>query len=190
VHEIFVVAGDIDPPVGQYVDSLTLLTDLSRMEHGFGRIGIAGYPDGHPLVPSDVLRAALAAKAPMADYLVTQLCFDHATVSSWLHRLRAQGVALPVHVGIAGPVDRRRLLRVATRIGVGQSAQFLRKHRRALVRLATPGSYRPDRLVRELADDLAAPEHRVEGLHVYTLNNVRAAERWRLRTLERLLDVA
>lgn len=190
VREVFVVAGDLETPLGAYADSAGLLRSMHRLGHPFERVGIAGYPEGHPFISNAELARSLADKAPFASYLVSQLCFDPAAVSAWVGRLRVQGVRLPVHLGVAGAVDRRRLLRVATRIGVGQSAQFLRKHRHAMLRLALPGGYRPDRLVRDLAGELAAPDRRVDGLHVYTLNDLRATEQWRLRVLDRLEEAA
>lgn len=185
VREAFVIAGDLAVPAGAYEDSFALLRAMNALGHGLERVGIAGYPDGHPFLSGATLTKALSDKAPLSTYLVSQLCFDPAVISAWIGQVRRLGVRLPIHVGIAGALDRRRLLRIATRIGVGQSARFLRKHRAPMMRLALPGGYRPDRLIRALAADLAAPERRVDGLHVYTLNDIRATEQWRHQALGR-----
>jgi len=191
VTDVFVIAGDVDQPVGAFRDSFSLLVALHRLRQaGTGRwidqVGIAGYPEGHPLIATEVLAEAMLAKQPLATYLVSQLCFDAARASSWLTGLRQQGVTLPVHIGIAGVVDKQKLLRIAGRIGVGSSARFLRRHSRAVARLVVPGGYRPDRLVRGLAPDLARPAQRIAGLHIYTLGGIAATERWRRRALARL----
>ena len=184
VTEVFVIAGDGDP-VGTYPDSVALLAAMAELDHGLSRIGVGGYPEGHPKIDDVALGQALRAKAQHASYAVTQMCFDPGAVSAWVLRIRKDGIGLPVYVGLAGVVDRRRLLRIATRIGVGQSAHFLRRHRGSALRLAVPGAYRPDRLISALTDDLGRPGRGVVGLHLYTLGNVAATERWRRQMLQR-----
>jgi methylenetetrahydrofolate reductase (NADPH) len=49
-----------------------------------------------------------------------------------------------------------------------------------------PGAYRPTRLLEKLEPDLAAPDKRVAGIHVYTFNELARTERWRRRLLEEL----
>jgi len=186
VTEVFAIAGDRAEPVGAFPDSMALITAMARLDHGIDRIGVAGYPEGHPFIDDAALDRALEAKAGKAAYAVTQLCFDPRAVGSWVRRVREQGVELPVYVGMAGVVDSSRLLRIATRIGVGQSARFLRRHRGAALRLALPGAYRPDRLVRSLSNDLADPATGVAGLHIYTLGDIAATEAWRRQLLDKL----
>ena len=193
VRDVFVVAGDDERPAGEFADSIDFLRSLDRLRRGGGapvphRLGVAGYPEAHPLVGNDELMEAMRAKQPHAAYLVSQLCFDASAISSWLADVRYAGVRLPLHVGVAGAVDQRRLLRVVQRIGVGPSARFLRKHRYGLLRLLRPGGYRPDSLVRAMAAELSDPTRGVAGLHIYTLGDVAATERWRQRALDRLSD--
>lgn len=178
VREAFVIGGDDPEPAGAFPDALTLLTAMDRLGHTLDRVGIAGYPEGHPLISTEELQRVIQAKALFASYVVTQLCFDAAAVSAWISTLRDHDVMLPVFVGIAGVVDLRRLLRVAARIGVGPSAGFLQKNRPAVVRMLLPG-YRPDRLLRQLAPELANPSTGIAGVHVYTLNDLAATEGWR-----------
>jgi methylenetetrahydrofolate reductase (NADPH) len=97
VRDAFVIAGDCPVPRGRFADSLAMLTAMSRRTNSLERIGIAGYPDGHPLLPEAPLARALTGKAPFATYLVSQLCFDPAAVANWVSRLRAAGVTLPVY---------------------------------------------------------------------------------------------
>jgi len=191
VNDAFVISGDGQQPLGKFPDSLALLSAMRRLGDSElapvpARLGIAGYPEGHPLVAAAELDAALCEKQAMASYAVTQLCFDAGTISTWVSRVRDLGVQLPLQVGVAGAVDQRKLLRIVGRIGVGSSARFLRKHRYGMVRLLRPGGYRPDRLLRGLADDLTEPARGVAGLHLYTFGDVAATERWRRRALERL----
>ena len=89
-------------------------------------------------------------------------------------------------VGMAGPVERAKLLQMATKIGAAESARFLAGHSSWFVRLGTPGGYQPDRLLDRVGAVLAAPESLVQGLHVFTFNQIRQTEQWRRSLLERL----
>lgn len=190
VRDVFVIAGD-GAPVGAFANAYALLVAVRRLREsgrwpGRERLGVAGYPQGHPSVPDRPLLEALLAKQPYADYVVTQLCFDPRAVSAWVTRARDAGLALPVHVGVAGVVDRRRLLRIAWRIGVGPSVRYLRRHGSLWARLAGPATYRPDHLLEQLSAELADPDRGVAGLHVCTFGSVDATERWRQRLLGEL----
>ena len=41
------------------------------------------------------------AKAQMATDIVSQLCFDPATIAWWIGAVRARGVSLPIWIGAA-----------------------------------------------------------------------------------------
>jgi methylenetetrahydrofolate reductase (NADPH) len=184
-EDVFVVAGDSPEPAGQFADALSLLEAMAALGHPFREVGVAGHPEGHPFLGHEQAAEALRAKAPHATYVVSNLCFDAATIAGWVAELRGRGVALPVHVGLPGPVSARRLARLAGRIGVGQSARFLRRHS-GWTRLLLPGAYRPDRLLTAVAERLTDPDLRVAGVHVFTFNEIARTERWRRRRLTRL----
>jgi methylenetetrahydrofolate reductase (NADPH) len=152
------------------------------------QVGIAGYPERHPLIDDDVTIQAMWDKRRFATYIVSQLCFRPRAVAAWVQRVRRRGVDLPIHLGVPGPVDAAKLLRVSARIGIGESARLARRHSGWLPHLLRAGGYRPGRLVEGLSASLADPAGGVAGLHVYTFNEVARTERWRRETLGRLQD--
>lgn len=178
VDDIFVPAGDSTSPAGKYDSALALLTDLTMLGRPFARIGITGYPESHPAIDDDIIVQAMWDKRVHATYIVSNMCFDPRALRTWLHRVRRRGITLPILLGIAGPVERTKLLAMATKIGVGDSTRFLSKHGSWLVRLTAPGGYSPDRLLAR-----TAPDDVVAGLHVFTFNQVAETERWRERLL-------
>jgi methylenetetrahydrofolate reductase (NADPH) len=182
----FVVGGDARQS-GAYPDALSLLRDMADAGHHLTEIGITAYPQGHPTIPDDALQAALTAKAPYAQYMTTQLCFDVPALSRWIIRQRESGNSLPVDVGIPGDIEATRLLRISARIGVADAARFVAKQRSLVARLLRPGGYRPDGLLLELAPTLADPTAGVRGLHVFTFNQVRQTEAWRRRAMAQLM---
>jgi methylenetetrahydrofolate reductase (NADPH) len=179
VDDVFVPAGDADPPAGRFHSALALLDRLAEIGRPFARVGVTGYPQSHPRIGDDITIQAMWDKRHHATYLVSNLCFDPATLRRWIARVRARGVTLPMFVGIAGPVERARLLRMAARAGVTESARFAAGHADWLLRLGAPGGYSPDRLLARVGATLADPASKVEGLHIFTFNQVRQTELWR-----------
>ena len=143
VDDIFVPAGDADPPAGRFDSALPLLARLTEMGRPFTRVGITGYPESHPRIGDDITVQAMWDKRQHSSYIVSNLCFDPVLLRRWIERIRARGVTLPLYVGLAGPVDRARLLRMAAVAGVAESARFLTGHADWFLRLGIPGRVQP-----------------------------------------------
>lgn len=186
VDDVFVPAGDADPPAGAYDGALPVLRRLSELGSPFAHVGITGYPESHPLIHDDLTIQAMWDKRAYATYIVSNLCFDPRVLGDWVGRIRRRDITLPVHVGVAGPVQRAKLLSMAAKIGVGESTRFLTKHASWFLRFATPGGYSPERLLTRSAGALSAPSAGVAGLHLFTFNQIAETERWRCAALDRL----
>jgi len=179
IDNVFVPAGDADPPAGDYVGSLGLLEDLTELGRPFSHVGITGYPESHPSIEDDITIQSMWDKRFHATYVVSNLCFDADTIHAWLGRMRRRGITLPVLIGLPGPVERAKLLSMATKIGVGQSVKFLKSHATAFARIAAPGGYNPEKFLRQSAGYLADEQLNVAGLHLFTFNQVAETEAWR-----------
>jgi len=185
VTTVFVPAGDADP-VGSYAGSLDLLADLVAIGSPFAEVGITGYPESHPTIHDDVTVQTMWDKRRHATQIVSNLTFDPRVLGSWVQRVRARGVTTPILVGLPGPVDRTKLLTMATKIGVGESTKFLAKNRGVFARIAVPGGYDPMRLLTRAAGVLGDDRMDVRGLHLFTFNQVAETEAWRRDQLARL----
>ena len=183
LREIYVIGGDSKEPVGPYASALGLLGAMSQLEHGIEEVGIGGYPEGHPLIDDEGLDRALMDKQPFASYVVTQLCFDADAILGWISDVRHKGFRLPVYVGLPGAVDRKKLLQVSLKVGVGDSVRFLRKQAGLVGTLLKSGRYSPDDLVERLAPYAGDEHYDIAGLHLYTFNQVESTELWRQRML-------
>ena len=190
IDDIFVPAGDADPPAGRFESALSMLVELESLGRPFAHVGITGYPESHPSIDDDVTVQAMWDKRHYATYIVSNLCFDAATLRRWIKRIRARGIALPLYMGMAGPVERTKLLNMARKIGVGESARFLSGHAGWFLRMGAPGGYNPSRLLERTGVALADPASVVEGLHVFTFNQVRQTEHWRRSVLAELAGEA
>ena len=178
VERAFVVGGDAQEP-GEFPDGLSLLRAMAEVGHGLSEIGIPGYPQGHPSIPDERLLTALAEKQPYATSMTTQLCFDPSAIWTWLSARRAEGISLPVNFGIPGVADLHKLIEISARIGVRDSGRFLSKNTALVGRVLRPGGYRPDGLLAALAPLMLDPLANVQGLHLYTFNQVETTEEWR-----------
>jgi methylenetetrahydrofolate reductase (NADPH) len=176
VDDMFLIGGDADPPIGLYTEAGELLPIVADHPQRPRTIGIAGYPEGHPLISDEELDRALAEKSRHADYVTTQMCFDPKAVRKWIARERKSGLTIPVLIGLPGKVATRRLLEMSVRIGVGPSLAFLRKQRG--VRRLLFGRSSPDRLYDGVAATLADPELNVAGFHFFTFNQLVDTWEW------------
>lgn len=186
VRSVFVIGGDAPHPAGAFPDAYALLQALQAVGDPFEEVGIAGYPEGHSIIPQEAVDLALKQKAPLATRIMTQICFDAASTGSWAARIAAGGVGLPVYVGIPGPVHWQKLIRISAGIGLGQSARFLRAQRGLLRRFLLPGGYHPTRLAGRLATAAAQSTNRIQGLHIFTFNELARTEAWRRKLLSRM----
>jgi methylenetetrahydrofolate reductase (NADPH) len=185
IERVFVIGGDSSEPAGKFPDAVTLLRALEGMGRPLKDIGISGYPEGHAKIPATELHQALEAKAIYASRIVTQMCFHAQTTVDWAARIAARGIAVPVIVGVPGPVSRQKLVRIAAGIGLGRSARFLQEQH-GMWRVLAPGGFNPRRLVRRVASLVPSSPTHIEGLRVFTFNEIAKTEEWRRSVLATL----
>jgi methylenetetrahydrofolate reductase (NADPH) len=185
MRKLFVVGGDGEPS-GEFRDGLDLLRALQEIGHHFEEVGVPSYPEGHVQIADDVLMRVLKEKNQYANATATQMSFNPTAVADWIGLIRREGVTLPIYLGVAGVVELTKLMTIAARIGVADSARYLTKQRHLVGRLAAQGSFGPDAFLRSLAPTIAQSDAHVHGLHVFTFNQVGTTAAWQKRMLEEL----
>ncbi len=178
----FVVAGDPPEPLGPYEDALALIRTGLLAKYGIRRIGISGYPEGHPDIGNEKLWHATHEKQTAIlerghDFaVVTQFSFDAGPVLTWLEQVRKAGIQALVRIGVPGPATEKRLLAFASRCGVGASTQVMKKYGLSLTKLlATAG---PDQLLADYAAGLDPARHGEVLMHFYPFGGLRATAEW------------
>lgn len=180
-----VLGGAPSRPAGPFHCAMDLLE--TGLLDGFARVHVAGHPEGSrdidPAGGEETAMAALRAKAAWAARtgpemaIVTQFAFDAAPVIAWEGRLRAAGIALPVHVGLAGPARLQTLIRYAVACGVGPSLQVLQRRARDVTHLLRPLA--PTEVALRLAAHAAAhPDSLLRGVHIFPLGGLEATAEW------------
>jgi methylenetetrahydrofolate reductase (NADPH) len=187
VRRALVIAGGIGRPRGAYHEAMQLLRTGLFDRAGFVELHVAGHPEGNrdidPAGGDAACMAALVAKdafqhqtdAAMA--IATQFCFEARPVILWADRLRAAGITLPVHIGVAGPAKLQTVLRYAMACGVGPSLRVLQRRAADLTKLMQP--FEPAEFLAEIAEHKAAhPEFAVERVHFFPLGGITATTDW------------
>jgi len=180
--QVFAVGGDPTEPHGPFPDALSIISSGLLQDFDVRDVSIAGYPEGHPDIPTADLWSALTDKASaileqgLTGSIITQFGFDVDPVLRWIEEVRDRGVELPVRVGVPGPAGIRRLVRYAARFGVGTSAGIAKKYGFSITNLM--GTAGPDRFLDELASRLDAVRHGEVDVHFYTFGGLGATSDW------------
>ena len=181
VRQALLIAGGRAEPAGAFDSSMQMIETGLFDARGFARLHVAGHPEGNRDIAPDGSDAALiaalrwkqafATRSDAAMAIVTQFCFEAAPVIAWADRLRAEGVGLPVHIGVAGPAKLQTLVKFALSCGVGPSLRVLQRRARDLTRLVLP--FTPEDILRDLAAHKARhPDFAVEAVHFFPLGGV------------------
>ena len=186
IESIFVPGGDRPEPMGDFNNALDLLKALKKLGHNLNKIGMAAHPEGHPDVSDEILMEALEEKKDLADFIVTQMCFDAEILNDWMNKIQKKGVELPVWVGLPGVIERGRLLKTSLRIGVGDSLRFLRKKSQVATELMKSSIYNPDDLVRDITEQIDINDSKLAGYHIYCFNQIETTEKWRTERISAL----
>jgi len=185
VRQGLLLAGGVAQPVGDYATSMQLLE--SGAFDGFQRLHVAGHPEGNKDIDPDgsdrmVMEAArwksaFAERTDAQMAMATQFCFEAQPVIDWVNRLQAEGVKLPVHIGIAGPAKLQTLIKFAIACGVGPSLRVLQKRAMDVTKLLLP--YEPTEVLEGLAAHKAAnPGFGIEQVHFFPLGGIKTNAQW------------
>lgn len=184
IARALLVAGDRSTPAGDFASTMDVLATGALAAAGFRSLAVAGYPEGHKRIGSSVLWTALREKQGYAEatgtrlHIVSQFGFDPGAIQSWDRQLAEHGIALPVHVGIAGPASLRTLIRFAMLCGIGASLNAIMMNLSALssVRhLATSAEEMLLQVVRARRGALAA---RIVQPHFFSFGGIAHTARW------------
>lgn len=187
VDQALLLAGGVARPAGDFDNSMQLMETGLFDKAGFKRLHVAGHPEGNRDIDPEGgeanVMAALrwkqrfSARSDAQMALVTQFCFEAAPVIAWADGLKAAGIDLPIHIGIAGPARLQTLIKFAVACGVGPSLKVLQKRAMDVSKLLLP--YEPGEVVAALAAHRAAnPDCNIAAAHVFPLGGIQASAGW------------
>ena len=185
VRQALLLAGGVAQPHGDYATSMQLLE--SGAFDGFDRLHVAGHPEGnrdidpdgsdHMVMEAARWKSAFAERTDAKMAMATQFCFEADPVIAWVDRLAAEGVTLPVHIGVAGPAKLQTLIKFAIACGVGASLRVLQKRAMDVTKLLLP--YEPTEVIAALAAHKAkTPGFGIEQVHFFPLGGIKTNAAW------------
>lgn len=185
VKQALLLGGGVSTPAGAFHSSMQLIE--SGLFDGFERLHVAGHPEGNKDIDPDgsdriVMEAlrwklAFSARTDARMAIATQFCFEAKPVIAWVNRLKAEGIDLPVHIGVAGPAKLQTLIKFAIACGVGPSLKVLQKRAMDVTKLLLP--YEPGEVVAELAAHKAAnPDFGIDSVHFFPLGGIKTNATW------------
>ena len=183
ITKVLLIGGDVATPLGPYVDGAQLLHEDFFAGSGLTQVGLPGYPEGHPSIPTARLNAALEEKLALArrhglePYVVTQFSFAPNRVAEYCADLARRAPEVPVYVGLAGPSNPVSLLKFAQRCGVSASLRALQAEGMRAVRLFTHVD--PTDQLMALAQHIrSGSASNVVGVHLYSFGGVARTAAW------------
>ncbi|MBD0865434.1 MAG: methylenetetrahydrofolate reductase [Rhodobacteraceae bacterium] len=190
VDQALVLAGGVTKPHGDFNSSIQLLESGLFDKAGFKRLHVAGHPEGNRDIDPDGgttnVDAALCWKQRFSERtdahmaLTTQFAFDAVPIIKWANGLRAAGVTIPIHIGIAGPTNLRTLIKFAVACGVGPSLKILQKRALDVTRLLSP--HEPTELISALAAHKAThPDCNITNVHFFPLGGIKTSANWAIQ---------
>ena len=187
VTQALLLAGGVSQPQGDFHSSMQLLETGLFDRAGFTRLHVAGHPEGNRDIDPDGSRRnvdeALRWKQKFSETtdaqmaIATQFAFDAKPIIKWADDLRAAGITLPIHIGIAGPAKLQTLIKFAIACGVGPSLKVLQKRAMDVSKLLLP--YEPTEVLGALAAHKAAdPACLIERVHFFPLGGIKTNAQW------------
>ncbi len=185
VKQALLLGGGVNTPAGDFDSSMAMME--TGLFDGFKRLHVAGHPEGNRDIDKDggdaVVLQALKWKQAFADRsdaemaIATQFCFEAEPVIAWANRLAAEGIKLPIHIGVAGPAKLQTLIKFAIACGVGPSLRVLQKRAMDVTKLLLP--YEPTDVIAALAAHKAAnPDFGIEQVHFFPLGGITTNAIW------------
>lgn len=183
VQDVLVIGGGLDEPAGEFTSTMEVLETGLFDKYGIKRIGVAGHPEGTPDFSDQAAEEALRLKQAFAERtdagmrIVTQFGFDAPGFIRWADGLKAAGVDMPVHLGVAGPAKLTTLVRFAIMCGVGASAQFIKKRAGAVGTLVK--GFDPEEVVAPIEAHVnQSAETPIEQIHVFAFSGIKKSAKW------------
>ncbi len=185
VKQALLLGGGVSTPAGDFDNSMQLME--SGLFDGFERLHIAGHPEGNRDIDRDggdrlvmealKLKQAFSERSDAQMAIATQFCFEAGPVIKWADRLAAEGINIPIHIGVAGPAKLQTLIKFAIACGVGPSLKVLQKRAMDVTKLLMP--YEPTEFVAGLAAHKAKhPDFGIQSVHFFPLGGIKANATW------------
>jgi len=168
---------------GPFRDAAAIIASGILADAGITRVGVGGYPDGHPEIAPEQLRSDLENKVMLTRdqglelNIVTQFSFAPDRIADYCLDLQKWVPGVPVFAGLAGPTSPKQLLRFAKICGVRLSVRGASKLGLNAFRLAANSG--PDKQLGVLAErGVEQTAGNLEGIHLFSFGGFVESSEW------------
>ena len=172
IENILALRGDIPGPdafplPGHYRSAYELIEEIKR--RGDFCIGAACYPEGHVECDhqeEDILHLKQKVESG-CDFLTTQMFFDNSVLYSFLYRILAKDIQVPVIAGVMPVTNGRQIQRICQLSGTSLPSRF----RSIVDRFGdNPAAMKQAGIAYATEQIIDLIANGVRGIHVYTMN--------------------
>lgn len=172
IENILALRGDIPGPdafplPGHYRYAYELIEEIKR--RGDFCIGAACYPEGHVECDhqeEDILHLKQKVESG-CDFLTTQMFFDNSVLYSFLYRILAKDIQVPVIAGVMPVTNGRQIQRICQLSGTSLPSRF----RSIVDRFGdNPAAMKQAGIAYATEQIIDLIANGVRGIHVYTMN--------------------
>ena len=181
-RDFLFIAGDLPEPADDIRDSLDFIREIRSNDFGIRRVGISGYPEGHPLIPDEQLKETQQEKIALLEALgiepvvVTQFSFEPEAIIRYCKDLHSRYPDIQIKNGLPGPAKLTTLVRFAQRCGVTSS---MRKMKALPVSTSLKLLQRvPPTRQAELLGKYRLEQNENVRVHLFTFGGLEAALDW------------
>ena len=177
IENVLALRGDVNPNIPMKQD-FRYANELVEFIKGKGDFDVSGacYPETHLEAPdaiTDIRNLKRKVDAGVS-HLISQLFFDNEFFYNFYEKTRIAGIDVPVEAGIMPVTNRAQIERMVNTCGASLPKKFeriLHKYEDNKEALLDAGmAYALNQIVDLIAND-------VDGVHIYTMNNVKVAGR-------------
>ena len=178
IQNILALRGDITagiPPKEEFKHASDLAKFIKETDPSFNLIG-GCYPECHPECENpdrDIENLKIKIDSGVS-HLITQLFFDNRVFYEFREKAVQAGIHVPIEAGIMPIVNKNQVERTVTMCGARvqpKMARFISKYCDDPVALKDAGLFYATEQIMDLIDN------GVQGIHLYTMNNVETASR-------------
>jgi len=171
INNIMALRGDYPPGETTHAGHFRYASQLIEEIHKFGDFSVGGgcYPEGHPeaeTLQKDIENLKIKVEAG-CQFLTTQMFFDNNILYSFMFKLLANGVDVPVVAGIMPVVNAKQVERICKISGTALPPRF----RATVERFGhNPKAMRQAGIAFATEQIIDLIANGVNNIHIYTMN--------------------
>ncbi len=178
IQNILALRGDINPEIPSqrvFQHASDLVRFIKETDPDFNIIG-ACYPECHyesNSIDEDIENLKKKIDQGVT-HLITQLFFDNHNFYAFLEKVRQAGITVPIEAGIMPIVNKNQIERMVSMCGASvpaKLAKIINRYSDNPIAFKDAGIFYATEQIMDLL------ENGVQGIHLYTMNNVETATR-------------